>query len=175
MTEHEFIMTAFYVFLCGLFFGLMQFSYFFALESNMSSARLTYLTTSCAWLLGILGGLDLSKKKRPTESEITLISLLLYYVLLTMVYNNRYDNRLLPLYVILIAGSAVYGGYFFSANQRRFSQVKHLFFWENNGFMAGILGSFLGVTLIGEPFLLYWPLALGCPILLLQFLILREC
>ncbi len=162
-----------YVFICGLFFGLIQFSFFFILESNMSSAGLTYLTTTCGWLLGVLSGLALSKRGRPTEMEAVFLSPLLYYAFIAVISRFPYDTRFLPLYVVLIAGSALYGGLFFTANQKRFAQVKHLFFWENNGFMAGILSSFLGVTLAGESFLKIWPVILIAPLLGLRYVLTR--
>lgn len=161
-------MTTSYVFLCGLFFGLLQFSFFFVLVVNLSSSGLTYLTTTCGWLLGVLGGLSLPVKRRSWERYLIILSIALYYGLMALVYHHSYDIRFLPLYVAMIAGGALYGGYFFKANETRFKRAKHIFFWENNGFIAGVIASFLGVTLMGEPFLKYWPWILGIVLLAAQ-------
>src|SRR3989344_497604 len=160
--------TTSYVFLCGLFFGLLQFSFFFVLVVNLSSSGLTYLTTTCGWLLGVSGGLSLPVKRRSMERDLVLLALALYYAHMALVYLHRYDNRFLPLYVVLIAGGALYGGYFFKANETRFKRAKHIFFWENNGFIACVIGSFLGVSLMGEPFLKHWPWILGIVLLAFQ-------
>ena len=63
-------------------------------------------------------------------------------------------------YAPLMVLSSVYAGYFFNSFRRRFNNVKNLFFWENNGFMFGIVSSFLAVSLIGQSHLV-WILA-GC-------------
>jgi hypothetical protein len=51
-------------------------------------------------------------------------------------------------------------GLLFNSFRGRFNNVKNLFFWENNGFMFGIVSGFLAVSLIGQSHLV-WILA-GC-------------
>ena len=53
------------------------------------------------------------------------------------------NPRQRPAYAPLMVLSSVYAGYFFNSFRGRFNNVKNLFFWENNGFMFGIIAAFL--------------------------------
>ncbi|OGR83814.1 MAG: hypothetical protein A2902_03795 [Elusimicrobia bacterium RIFCSPLOWO2_01_FULL_64_13] len=147
-------MAARYAFFCGSYFALVQFGFFFVLEANLSSAGLTYLAVTCSWLLGSFFGLRLEKRKAGSfEAVLGLGSALAFYAVALAVKLFPFDNSFLWLYSILTACGGLYAGTFFNANGTRFKRVKDIFFWENNGFICGILGTFLGVSFLGIGFL----------------------
>ncbi len=164
-----------YVFLCGAFFAFLQFSFFFTLESNLSSAALTYMATTCSWIFGIVIGLSIKKRQSYLlENLLAFGAVLFFYILSFAVHKNPFDNSFLWLYMVLIGGSSLYAGYFFNSNRDRFAKVKNLFFWENNGFILGLVLSFFGMTLIGNGFI-YLSLTIFCVfIVVLQLYIAKK-
>jgi hypothetical protein len=161
-----------YIFLCGFLFAFLQFSYFFILESNVSSSGLTYLTTTCAWIFGAILGLFIEKKQPPLiEHTMLFLAIAAFYIVLLLIGRNPFDLSWFWAYMILITASGVYAGYFFNANREQYRAIKNLFFWENNGFMMGLLTSFLGFTLLGKKFHFSFPIIFFVLILTLQIII----
>jgi hypothetical protein len=159
-------MRILHVFLAGVFLGFLQFSIFFTLESNLSSAGLTYLTTTSAWLLGLVGGLCIRRRLLLFNENMFLAAgTLAFYALSTCVHLNPYDNSYLILYLFLTAVSGLYGGVFFNSSAERFQKVKDLFFWENNGFIFGLISSFIGFAALGSFFLHLSPAMLCCALI----------
>ncbi len=164
-----------YVFLCGFLFAFLQFSYFFILESNVSSSGLTYLATTCAWIFGAILGLFIEKKQSPfIENTMLLSAIAAFYIVSLLIGRNPFDLSWFWAYMILISTSGIYAGYFFNANREQYSAIKKLFFWENNGFMMGLLTSFLGFTLLGKRIHFSFPVIFFFLILTLQIIIAKE-
>ncbi len=55
------MIETFFVFLAGFFFAFLQFSFFFTLQANVSSAGLTYLLTTVCSLGGAVIGLSIRR------------------------------------------------------------------------------------------------------------------
>jgi len=153
------MIETFFVFLAGFFFAFLQFSFFFTLQANVSSAGLTYLLTTVCWLGGAVIGLSI---RRPLavkyENLMIATGAAGFYVVHLLVQWRPFDNAYFVIYAPLMVLSSIYAGYFFNSFRGRFNNVKNLFFWENNGFMFGIASSFLAVSLIGQSYLV-WILA----------------
>ena len=82
-----------------------------------------------------------------------------------------YDIRFLPLCGAMVALSGLYAGAFFRVNRTLLGTASRLFFWENNGFIAGWIIGFFCFVYGGGPLLLWMPGILGAGILLLGFLL----
>jgi hypothetical protein len=148
-------MTAF-CFLCGLYFAILQFSYFFLMEAYLSSQYLSYFISLFFWLCGFLTGLLFARAR--WFGPLLVTGTLAYYLAWTL-------TRIIPfhpqLYIAAAACSIVSGlgpGCFFPAMAERFPSIKGLLFHENNGFFGGILVALKASIYCGSWFLAYGPL-----------------
>ena len=155
------MIETFFVFIAGFFFAFLQFSFFFTLESNVSSAGLTYLITSVCWLGGAVIGLSIRRPVAVKYEHLMIASGVAgFYLIRLLVRWRPFDNAYFFIYAPLMVLSSIYAGYFFNSFRGHFNKVKYLFFWENNGFMFGIISSFLAVSFIGQSYLI-WILAVS--------------
>jgi hypothetical protein len=144
-------------FLGGAFFAILQFCYFVLLEWQLSSAWTTYVTVSLAWMAGILLGLCVRLNVREGKS-LRFLNIPCYYGLWMGLHAKPFDNRLLPLYALCVLFSGTYAGYFFRSTIARSGETRGFLLWENNGFLAGLLLSFLCFSADGLIFLAAGPL-----------------
>jgi hypothetical protein len=152
------ILSLGYFLLVGIYFALLQFSYFFLMSFNLSSSYLSYLAMVSSWVIGALVGLWLKNEKM--ERGLLLGSSLAYYVFLLVSFRLQFSNRLYFFFFVLVLISGVYSGYFFCRNSKRATKVKWLFFMENNGYILGMVSSFVLFTVLGVRFLYIAPLVL---------------
>ena len=164
-----------YAVVCGTYFSFLQFSYFFVLESTISSASLTYLTTITAWITGAVAGLSARQQcSVKLEALWTVMALGAFYLLSLVAALFPFDNRFLILYAALVMVSGSYSGYFFNRSKSSYGNIKALFYWENNGFILGMILSFMGMSFFGLIFLYIFTGLCCLTILALQYQINRR-
>ncbi len=140
--------------LTGLHLAIMQFCYFFVLLINVTSTYITYMTVVIAWMAGTLIGLWL----RISAGLALLLGVISYYVVYLLVIADPLSPTILYISAFGVAVTGLWAGRFFVVMLPLFGRSDRLFFHENNGFMLGVIGVFLGFTLLGMPFLLWTPL-----------------
>lgn len=169
----------FYVTSMGLFFAILQTSYFFELEIWLTAAYPSFLTIMLGWLLGNVLGLAAGRRLNGGRSPFAilsislLVSLMAYYLSIFVLKAYPYELNYLPLYAIMIMVSGAQAGHFFSVNRSIFHSSSTLFFLENNGFIAGWIAGFFGFIMYGSGFNLMAPIALGLLSILLSWFVFR--
>lgn len=138
-------------FVCGLYFALLQFSYFFLMEAFVSSQYLSYFLTLLFWLCGFLLGLNISQER--WFMRFLVLGAGAYYIAWTLTRRIPFHPILYPCAALCTAFSGLLPGYFFPYMARRFRPVKLPFFHENNGFILGILISLEASIHMGRWFL----------------------
>lgn len=156
-----------YVMCGGALFAILQFSYYLQMEWLMSSTWITYSTVVVAWLIGAIVGLGYALENGWFGAIMLAVNILAFYSMRLGLYLRPFDNRLLPIYAIMIAISGAYVGLFMRANFKTMVGARELLLHENNGFILGLLISFLGFFLKGDIFSIAAPGA--CALLLLGF------
>ena len=154
--------TAIFGFFTGLHLALLQFGYLFTLIVNVSSTYVTYAMIVLSWMAGTLVGLRWERLDPRAALAIGVVSYLSIYGLVTVSPLAIYT---LPLAAFGVMTSGLWAGRFFVVMHPYFERVDRLFFHENNGFMLGTVGAFVGFTLLGRPFLLTGPLITGAALL----------
>jgi hypothetical protein len=91
------------------------------------------------------------------EKIILTLSIAAYYFFLIMLFFNKFNTILLPVYLILITMSSIYAGYFFPFQSKFFKKINYLFLIENNGFVLGILSAYILFMFYGIGFLIFSP------------------
>lgn len=147
-----------FCFLYGVWFSLLQYYCFLALESGLSASTISYLIVTFSWLTGTWVGLRWGQPAlRPFH---TLLSLSAYFGILLTVQRFPFDQRLLPLEALGVAVAGWTVGIFFRSYATHFRQAKTLFLIENNGFIAGLFVALWGFLEWGRVFMLAAPLTL---------------
>ena len=149
-------MNIFFAFVCGLYFAVLQFSYFFLMEAYLSSQVLSYFITLLFWLCGFLVGLNISRER--WFSGLLLLGVVAYYAAWTLTKEVPFHSLLYPFAAICSISSGLLPGYFFPFMARRFLSIRLMLFHENNGFLLGILLALKGSIHCGSWFLTYAPL-----------------
>lgn len=161
-------MTVVFSMACGLYFALLQFSYFFLMEAFLSSQYLSYFVTLLFWLTGFLLGLNFERKG--WFSKFLFLGLAAYYGAWLLTRWIPFHTALYPLAALCAVTSGLLPGYFFPTLSSQFTSVKLLFFHENNGFILGILISLKAAIHFGSWFLAYSPLAGAVPVALILWI-----
>lgn len=146
--------------LTGVFFGLLQWSAFFLLQSFLASTALVWLLASSAWLLGSLAGLALPDR-RVTEPWWVFGAVAAYYVLLWLAVLFPYELGKLPWLLAAVAVMGLYAGRFFRFRRAALGPAKWLFFVENTGFVAGLVLTVVGLFWFGDRVMIFAPAAGG--------------
>ncbi|RMF85959.1 MAG: hypothetical protein D6736_16215 [Nitrospinota bacterium] len=141
-------------FLNGLYFSVVQFSYFFILQTNISSTYITYMTVVIAWMVGVLAGLWFEKI---TVDTLIVSGVISYYGVYELVVHDPFSPLGLPLAALGVSITGMWAGRFFVVMLPLWQQTDRLFFHENNGFLVGIVATFVGFTLLGRGFILWTP------------------
>ncbi len=154
-------------FLAGLHLALLQFSYFFLLLINVTSTYVTYATIVVSWMAGALAGLMIPRLHAWVATGVGVVS---YYVVYALVINNPLASFTLWVSALGVFLSGIWAGHFFVLMLPAFARADQLFLHENNGFLLGVIGVFVGFTLSGMQFLLWAP-AVSFVVLLLSYAI----
>ena len=139
----------------GFHLAVLQFCYFFLLLINVTSTYITYITVVVSWMVGTMIGLAWRRLK-PMPSLI--VGVLAYYLTSLLVFSAPLASFTLPVAAFGVAATGLWAGHLFVALLPLFNRADRLFLHENNGFLLGIVGVFIGFTLLGQPFLLVAPL-----------------
>jgi hypothetical protein len=146
-----------YVILVGLFFALLQSSYFFLMAIYLTSAYPSFLAVTIGWLIGVAIGLRVGSWG---GDHVWLgLSLVAYFACQVLLKQVSYETALLPVCGLFVAVSGAHSGAFFRNNRETLGTVGRLFFWENNGFLAGWIFGFFGFVLLGPMF--HWLAPVG--------------
>ena len=153
--------TGFYPFLVGLLLGWIQTGLFFQLTLTYSSGFTTYLMITLCWLVGSALGAYFGQRLPIPLVGLLIMMLSVYSVGGWIVNHFPFNSQLWPLYGILIIMAGFYPGVFFARASTLFT-ARSLFFWENNGFIVGLVVCTILFMLIGRPILwvLPWLIAL---------------
>ncbi len=119
----------------GLYFAVCQVGYFVHTEFMLSSTFVAYYGVIGVWLLGTLAGLLI--RAEGLGAVLLIGGLGAYYLHWAILVRFPFTLGVLPVLLLLIFGSALYGGYFFRMARAQFSSARPLLFHENNGFVLG--------------------------------------
>ncbi len=125
-------------FAVGLLLGVLQTGLFFQLTFTLSSGFGTYLLITLCWLSGGALGSAFAARIPLTLYLLQVIMLAAYALCGLGVLAFPFNTQLVPLYAVLIGAAGVYPGVFFARMGARLS-ARMLFFWENNGFIVGLV------------------------------------
>jgi hypothetical protein len=153
---------ALFGFLTGLHLALLQFGYLFLLIIHVTSTYVTYALIVIAWMTGTLVGLRWRSLDRRAALGLGLLS---YYATYLLVVSVPLAVYTLPCAALGVAFSGLWAGRFFVVMLPYYGRADRLFFHENNGFLVGVIASFIGFTLLGRPFLLWTPLPMAVGLL----------
>lgn len=146
----------------GALFGVLQTGYFLQLSFAFSSAAITLFSVTLAWLVGSLGGLLIAQRLKVRGWPMSVLCIGSYLLCSALLLRFPLQNELLPLYITLLAFSGLYAGWFFGTMGRRYAgRIDRLFFWENNGFVLGLIIATLAYLFLGRVLLQALPLFLG--------------
>lgn len=140
----------------GVWLATLQISLFLSLELLLSSAYLTFVVVILSWIIG--GALGVWVPAGRWSLPLMLLAGLTPYASFGLLALSPYNTALIWLHGLLIMTTALYAGHFFQQERRRFDQIGDLFFWENNGFVLGLVVGVLGFVFYGRPFLYAIPL-----------------
>jgi hypothetical protein len=135
-------------------FALLQFSYFLVLQINISSTYITYMLVVIAWMTGAVAGLWW---QRLGTIPGIVAGLVCYYVVYALIISDPLAWTTLAAAAVGVWVAGLWAGRFFLAALPMFRRSDALFFHENNGFLVGVVGVFLGFTTLGRAFLFAAP------------------
>jgi hypothetical protein len=148
--------------LTGLHLAVLQFGYFFLLLTGITSTYVTYAIVAMSWMAGSIVGLLWTRLERMTTFALGVVS---YYAIYFLIEADPLASVTLPLAAAGVGVTGLWAGRFFVEMLPQFGRADQLFFHENNGFVLGIVGVFVGFTLEGRPFLLFMPALTGALLL----------
>jgi len=149
------IFSKLYFMFTGLYFSVLQFSYFLVLQLNVSSTYITYMVVVLAWMLGTVVGLWWTKLNTVL---IGLLGGIAYYFVFLLVSVSSLSIWTLTLASVGVFISGLWAGRFFVHYFTRVPDTDKLFFHENNGFLIGIIITVIGFAQYGKLFLMWSPL-----------------
>ncbi|MCA9693779.1 MAG: hypothetical protein KC636_29600, partial [Myxococcales bacterium] len=150
----------------GLHLASLQLGYLLTIQMHLSSGYLSYALVTALWMLGCLIGLWVA-----LPATLAVIAGLASY-LVTLVACNLapFHPSLLWLAIPAVIVSGLWAGRFFCVALARDDgegASARAFAGENTGFVAGLVGVFLGYALLGRALLLWAPLVTGASVLAL--------
>lgn len=146
--------------LVGVLLGFVQTGLFLQLAFTLSSSITTYLTITLCWLIGSAIGVLFLTRLRWSLVQYLLLAMFAYALCGIMLVLQPFETRLLPLYAVAIVAIGVYPGVFFQRMTGRYS-ARSLFFFENNGFIVGVVISTLAFMVAGQIVLWIVPMVIS--------------
>lgn len=148
--------------LTGVFLGVLQWSAFFQLQSNLAATALVWMLATAGWLLGSLVGLVAPGPHRETWWLAAAIAA--FYLLRWLAGSHVYDLRWLPALLGCVVIMGGYAGRFFRCRQGTPGGARRIFSLENTGFVAGMALTVSALYGLTEPAFAAIPavLALAC-------------
>jgi hypothetical protein len=145
----------------GLLLGFLQSGLFFLLTFTLSAGFATYLLITLCWLMGGIFGVVYVKRLKVSLRSLLILMLFSYILCGWVAESSPFNTRIWVFYGCLIACAGIYPGVFF-ARASNFYAAHVLFFWENNGFIAGVVISTLSFMVLGRAAL--WTLPTLCAV-----------
>ena len=137
--------------LVGLWLAALQISLFLSLQLLLSSAYLTFVVVILAWIVG--GAIGVWVPAGRWTLPLMLVAGVSPYLSFGLLAIAPYNTSLMGLHGLLITMTALYAGHFFQQERQYYKHIGELFFWENNGFVLGLILGVLGFVFYGRPFL----------------------
>jgi hypothetical protein len=134
--------------LTGVFLGVLQWSAFFQLQSNLAATALVWMLATVAWLSGSLIGLLAPGSDR--EAAWLVATTAGFYLLRHLSAAHVYDLRWFPMLLACVVVMGGYAGRFFRCRQSAPGGARRLFTLENTGFVAGMILSVLALYWLSE-------------------------
>ena len=106
-------------------------------------------------MAGALAGLMIPRLSALVATGVGVAS---YYVVYALVVSNPLASFTLTVSAFGVFLSGLWAGHFFVLMLPAFARADRLFLHENNGFLAGVIGVFVGFSMLGNAFLLWTPL-----------------
>ena len=150
--------NALYMFAVGGWLAVLQVVLFLSLVLLLSSAFLTFVTVTFSWLLGAAAGVWIPRGR--WSRALLGASCLAPYVSMALLELAPFQTGLTAIHGLLAGVTALFGGQIYQQERESFRRIGALFFWENNGFVLGLILGVIGFVLFGTPFLYLAP-ALG--------------
>jgi hypothetical protein len=152
--------TWIYPLLVGIFLGCIQTGLFFQLSFTLSSSFGTYLMVTLSWLVGSASGVYCLARLPLSLRGFLLLALLAYAACAGLLAALPFQSQWWWLYAVLVLLAGVYPGVFFARMAAHYP-ARTLFFWENNGFIMGLMAGTLLFMLFGRPVLWLMPVLLA--------------
>lgn len=152
------IQPAAFGFLTGLHLAALQFGCFFLLLLNVTSTYVTYAAVVMSWMAGTVLGLAWARLGAAATLALGVVG---YYAIYALVVTDPLAPYTLPIAVAGVAVAGLWAGRFFVVMLPVVGRADRLFFHENNGFLVGVVGVFVGFTTLGLDFLRWTPLLTG--------------
>jgi hypothetical protein len=149
-----------YPLVVGVLLGLLQTGLFFQLSFTLSSSIRTFLMITVCWLWGSVIGLRLPKQAVWQMNAFVVLALLAYFACVMLLAVAPFDTELWPVYALFIVIMGLYPGVFFSRLGDYYT-ARTLFFWENNGFIMGMISGTLLFLLLGRSALWTLPILMA--------------
>jgi hypothetical protein len=149
--------------LVGLLLGLLQTGLFFQLTLSMSSGFMTYLLITLCWLAGSAIGVKYIAQRQVSSRFLLILMTIVYLTIAWIVTRQPFNTQLVPLYGSLIVLGGFYPGVFFARLSKVYT-ARMLFFWENNGFILGVVLATLLFMILGRTSLIVLPVSVACVI-----------
>jgi hypothetical protein len=144
-------MSIAYVFTVGVWLAVLQVVLFMSLEMLLSSAFLTYLVVVGAWLIGAVAGVWIPRGR--WSAALPVAAGVAPYGVYALLLRYPFATPLIWAHGGLIALTALFAGQFFQQERTTFRRIGTLFFWENTGFIVGLIVGLVGVVLGGRTFI----------------------
>jgi hypothetical protein len=149
----------------GGLLGLLQTGLFFQLSFTLSSSIRTFLMITVCWLSGSVIGLRLPKQAVWQMNAFVVLSLLSYFACVSLLAVAPFETELWPVYALFIMIMGLYPGVFF-ARLSSYYTARTLFFWENNGFIMGLISGTLLFLVLGRSVLWTLPILMAGGVML---------
>lgn len=144
----------------GLLLGVLQTGLFFQLTLSMSSGFTTYLMITLCWLVGSAIGVRYVARRFVSQQPFLALLIVSFLLIGFMVNAQPFNTQFVPFYGGLIVLAGLYPGIVFARLSQTYT-ARRLFFWENNGFILGIVSTTLLFMNVGRISLFLVPLCLA--------------
>ena len=144
-------LSAAFVSLAGVWLAVLQIVLFLSLQLLLSSAFVTYVVVVACWLAGAAIGVWIPRG--PWSFALMVLSGLTPYASLALLAAAPYDTSLVLVHGGFVLVTALYAGQLFQQERQSFARVATLFFYENTGFVLGLVLGVVGFVLLGRGFL----------------------
>jgi hypothetical protein len=145
--------------LVGLLLGFLQTGLFFQLTLSMSSGFMTYLLITLCWLAGSAIGVRFIAQRQISSRFLLILMTIVYLTIGWIVTLQPFNTQFVPFYGSLIVLGGFYPGVFFARLSKVYT-ARMLFFWENNGFILGIILSTILFMILGRIILIILPVSI---------------